>query len=379
MRVLLAINTLSTGGAEVFTAALANALSRCGCNVVVYLYAGVLDAKGKALAHGLSQNGIRIVTPNARTSGAKLLAIPGLARLIASFQPDIVHSNLEQTDFMIAVASRLVGRRRFKLVRTLHSVYAIKSLPSIMHRWLISVFDAHVACGEVVLRQYPYMGDSGNRIDNGIEIFNPPEKVRGELRAALNIPAHSLVLVNIGSFDRRNGTLPKAQDVIVDALSKVENSNLVVLFLGDGEERSILEARAETLGVLPRLKFLGRVVDVPAYLAMCDLVLMPSRFEGLPLGAIEAACAGKPLIVSDIEQFVPFERAAITVPAEDVTALARVMDACVDQLPALTATAEALVAEYSERFSIDTTSQRYIDLYRKLLGADLQHIKSVAS
>lgn len=368
MKVLLAINTLSTGGAEVFTAALARTLQRQGCEVVVFLYAGILDAKGAALAEALQSVGVSIVTPNARTPQTKVLAVLTLARLIALFRPDIIHSHLEQSDFMVALATRLQIRRRFKLVRTLHSIYAIKSLPPMLHRWLVQIFDAHVACGETVLRQYPHMGDTAYRIDNGIELFSLPENARSSLRASLNISEQARVLINVGSFDRRNGTLPKAQDVIVAALANLQRNDVIACFVGDGEERAHIEAQAHALGVYEFTRFVGRVTDVPAYLAMGDIVLMPSRFEGLPMGAIEAACAGMPLMVSDIPQFRPFSQVAVSVAVDNATALAEAINAALPQLTEMQVRAQQFSRECSVRFSIETTAQRYLELYRDLIA-----------
>ena len=67
---------------------------------------------------------------------------------------------------------------------------------------------------------------------------------------------------------------------------------------GDGPERAALEARARDLGVDARVSFLGYRNDVGALLAVCDLVVLPSLYEGLPVSLLEAMAARKPVIAT---------------------------------------------------------------------------------
>lgn len=365
MKVLLAINSLSTGGAEVFTAALARGLRRAGCEVLLYLYAGALDSKGQALLERLQGDGIRVITPNARRPWQKILAVAQLASLIRHFRPDVVHSHLEQTDFMVSVACVLAGEYRLRKIRTIHNVYAIKSLPAFVHRWLAGTFASTVACGQVVAREYPYMGAQARCIENGIELERASPASGLTLRRQLGIADDTMALVVIGSFDLRNGILQKAQDTVVDALALVKTADLVICFLGDGDQRAKVEHCARDNNVYDRCRFPGRVIDVPAYLAMADAVLMPSRFEGLPIGAIEAVCAGKPLIISDIDQLQPFLTPAVCVATvDDSVSLANAIDRMSEQRHAFLAHAQACVHDFSLRFDIDASSQKYLDLYR---------------
>lgn len=369
MKILLAINSLSTGGAEVFTAALARALRRAGCEVVLFLYAGILDEKGVLLAEQLNNEGIRVVSVNASSSKKKLpakemLAVLSLAKLMMRFRPDVVHSHLEQTDFIVAIACTLLPVHSFRRVRTVHNVCASRSLPALAHRWLERKFDVTVACGEVVAREYPFMGSRGQCIENGIdvEIANAGQGIG--LRERLGISPEARILVSVGSFDLRKGILQKAQDITVDAMVMVKADDVVVCFLGDGEMRMAIEERAKRHNVFDKCRFVGKVVDVAIYLAIADAVLMPSRFEGLPIGAIEAACAGKPLVLSSIPQFQPFATPAANVATvDDAMALALAIDATLNTLESARQEATALAPVFRDRFCIDITARKYRDLY----------------
>jgi glycosyltransferase involved in cell wall biosynthesis len=78
-----------------------------------------------------------------------------------------------------------------------------------------------------------------------------------------------------------------------------------------------LRQLADKLGIASRVEFLGSVDNPEAYMREADLLLMPSRFEGFGLAALEAQLAGLPVVaspavspevvVSDGVEFVPLE------------------------------------------------------------------------
>jgi len=68
------------------------------------------------------------------------------------------------------------------------------------------------------------------------------------------------------------------------------------VWAGEGSLEGELRARARALDVEHAVCFLGRRADVPDLLAAADLFVLPSRFEGLPLVALEAMAAGLPVI-----------------------------------------------------------------------------------
>ena len=66
----------------------------------------------------------------------------------------------------------------------------------------------------------------------------------------------------------------------------------ILLLVGDGQLREDLEKLAFELGISNNVRFFGFREDIPSILQASDLVIMPSRFEGLAISAIEAQCSG---------------------------------------------------------------------------------------
>jgi glycosyltransferase involved in cell wall biosynthesis len=72
------------------------------------------------------------------------------------------------------------------------------------------------------------------------------------------------------------------------------------LCVGDGDLLQDLKDRARVLGVEDRVSWLGFRTDIDELLGSCDLVVLPSLYEGFPLALIEAMAAGKPVVATDI-------------------------------------------------------------------------------
>ena len=55
------------------------------------------------------------------------------------------------------------------------------------------------------------------------------------------------------------------------------------VLVGDGEQRSTFESQVANLGLEQNFLFLGRRADIPEILGCCDIAVLPSRAEGLPM------------------------------------------------------------------------------------------------
>ncbi|MUT94720.1 MAG: glycosyltransferase [Subdoligranulum sp.] len=75
-------------------------------------------------------------------------------------------------------------------------------------------------------------------------------------------------------------------------------SDAVLLIVGDGPERAVLEQQAQSLGVADRVIFVGAVppAEVPRYYALGDVFVSASTSEAQGLTYIEAMAAGLPLL-----------------------------------------------------------------------------------
>ncbi len=75
--------------------------------------------------------------------------------------------------------------------------------------------------------------------------------------------------------------------------------DMVLLWIGEGEERSALEARAQEKK-LKNVIFADFTDEIPKYLSAADIYLSTSRREGLPMALLEACSMGVPIVASDV-------------------------------------------------------------------------------
>jgi glycosyltransferase involved in cell wall biosynthesis len=134
-------------------------------------------------------------------------------------------------------------------------------------------------------------------IPNGIDTgrFCVREKVREQIRRELGLHDR-FVLGYIGRLNEE-----KNPSYLLDTLQAILPiyPNACLLLAGEGKLRESLEKRAAELKVQDHILFFG-VTDKPweLYWAM-DVFLFPSLFEGLGIAAVEAQCAGLPLVCSE--------------------------------------------------------------------------------
>lgn len=74
-----------------------------------------------------------------------------------------------------------------------------------------------------------------------------------------------------------------------------------LLIVGDGPERDTLMRAAAKLPCCDRIRFLGQRRDVPQLLAASDLLLLPSRWEGMPNVVMQAMASGLPVLAAEVE------------------------------------------------------------------------------
>ncbi len=74
-----------------------------------------------------------------------------------------------------------------------------------------------------------------------------------------------------------------------------------LLLVGEGPLRDELERLAARLGIAPKVHFAGQRSDVPDLLTAADLLVLPSRWEGMPNVVLEAMAAGLPIVATDVE------------------------------------------------------------------------------
>jgi glycosyltransferase involved in cell wall biosynthesis len=160
-------------------------------------------------------------------------------------------------------------------------------------------------------------------------------------------------------------TPEKGLDVMLDALSHLDDLPITLSVIGDGRARPGLESRAATAGTGARIRWHGRVPDAGPLFPAFDLFVLSSRTEGTPMVLFEAMAAGVPIVATAVGGVpdVVSDEEAILVPAEDPRSLAEAIREAVLHPEAAAARARAARTRLEERFGLGAWVGRYRDVY----------------
>lgn len=101
----------------------------------------------------------------------------------------------------------------------------------------------------------------------------------------------------MANFDRVKG-----HRILLRAMPKIlkKMPNVKFLLTGSGEDREYIKKRVKKLKIQDKVIFLGVLENTARVISKCDLIVLPSLSEGLPIIIIEAMLLGKPVIASNV-------------------------------------------------------------------------------
>jgi len=170
----------------------------------------------------------------------------------------------------------------------------------------------------------------------------------------------------------------KGFDILVEAFSRcaTKHSDWSLVILGEGPQRTRLEAAAAELGIGDRVHLVGQVREPDTILKGADLFVLSSRYEGFPNALVEAMACELPVVSTDCSSGGPRDIIrdgvdGILVPPRDVEALASAMDRLMADQDGRQRLGKS-AAEVVERFSTTRVMKVWDDLLAGI--AKLSHV-----
>jgi len=365
-KILQLIDGLNIGGAEVLLVDLVRGSKEAGYDVSVgYSTYGPLEKNLVALEISC--------TRLPRLGRVDPILLLRMCQLILREKPDIVHTHLFKSDLHGRLAARLCGVP--VVISTSHNndVWARRFPLGSFYGFTAKLTDKVIAVSnEVREYQIQYTGISPHKIiviDNGVNVqrFANQEDAGLSLRHEFQISVGAPLIGIIGRLQpqKDHENFLKAA---VQIRSKLPDARFLVV--GDGPLREELLAQAQTLGLGSSVIFCGIRQDIPAVMAAIDLLVISSKWEGLPVTLLEGMAARRPIVstaVGGVPNVVADGQAALLVPSEDSLALA---NACLKILqdPALAQSlAQAGYERVKNQFSLDAMIGKTLKLYEELL------------
>jgi glycosyltransferase involved in cell wall biosynthesis len=317
---------------------------------------------GGRLADDLKSAGIpRLRWPAVRSPGPVAMAEAlRLRALTDRIRPDVVHLHASKAGLAGRLGLRSLGlRSRMPVLFQPHgwSWLAVEGrLRSATLAWERAAArwtDLFLCVGEAEEQDGRAHGVRGRYavVHNGVDLerFRPAgDESRAAARDRLGLPRTAPLAVCVGRLTKQKG-----QDVLLavwpDIRRRCPDAHLALV--GDGDLRPTLEA-----GAGPGVTFAGAVDDVRDWLAAADVVVLPSRWEGLSLTVLEAFAVGRGVVVSDVPGLAEVVAPGVgaRVPRADRAALA---DAVVARLldPGLARREGAAAVRHAATFDLRRT------------------------
>jgi glycosyltransferase involved in cell wall biosynthesis len=360
------IGALAAGGAERFVVDLVRQLSKMGRRVELVVLSRRRDEAGGEMAKSLASDGVPIeVGPTVRV---RFRTMAWYARTIRARRDAIVHLHTTNTELVHYLTRPIVGDVG-GLVRTVHNtVLPDSGLSGFAFRHLPA--QVSIACGSSAMERHrDHLRGQLLAIPNGVRFDWPIRSVElaEEARVELGLEPGLRHAVCVGRmFGESTREAQKGHDLLIEAWRRSDAHRHARLhLLGDGPLRGTLERMAAGDS---SIRFHGVRSDVSRWLTAADLFVMPSRWEGLPIAAIEAIGAGIPCLFSSIEPLRELGGPAVSISeVGDVDDLASRIRLLVEapSFPALES-----VREFRRRYGIERAASEYDGVYRSLVASE---------
>lgn len=229
-----------------------------------------------------------------------------LRRILRELRPDVVHTHSSKAGVLGRLASRSTGiGARVHTPHTFAFLFgamfspASRALFRAVEKELGRSTQRFVAVSEdeaATFRAAGFVPEAKLRVvPNGIEVPRWRDAAPLE-RAELSLPPAAPVAAVVGLLN-----VAKGQDLALRALALPGLEDVHLLVVGHGELAAEYERLAASLGVASRSRFLGWREDVPRLLRTADLLLLPSRWEGMPYIVLEAMAARLPVVAARVD------------------------------------------------------------------------------
>jgi glycosyltransferase involved in cell wall biosynthesis len=296
-RVALAITDLDPGGAEKALVELATRLDRSRFEPVVYCLTPLPPAEAASCVPPLKQAGVEVHDLGMRSWRDLPQALARWQVLLQRQKPLLLQTFLFHANLVGRWAARRAGVRRV--------ISGIRvAEPRRWHRWADRLtgrlVDRYVCVSHAVARfsrqQARLPQEKLVVIPNGIDLAKYPPAVDRSPPAGL--PPGRRLAVCVGRLDRQKG-LDWLLTAAPQWLARLPDCDLVLV--GKGPEQPRLQRLARRLGIDDRVCFAGWRDDVPEILAASDLLVLPSRWEGMPNVVLEAMASHRPVLAARVE------------------------------------------------------------------------------
>lgn len=364
MNILFVIVTLEGGGAQKLLNDLAPRLNQTDrCEILAF------SKKDDRFSETLRKNRVKVsFVPNNVKKGFETLRY--IDKFIEQGNFDIVHSHLFPALYYCSVLKR-VKYKDLPFIYTEHNTDNRRRHIRWMRpleKWIYDPYDFIISISEetfLALAKWIGITEEKKRkfcvINNGIPVkdcFNAATYSRTDI--GFNITEDDILLCMIGSF-----TEQKNHKFMVAVMERLP-ANYKLLLLGEGMLKGQIEELVKERKLEGRVFFMGFRNDVASIIKASDIVVIPSKWEGFGLVAVEAMACGRPVVCSDVPGLNSVVGdAGIKAKPESVDAFITALDKAAIEAGEKCTRDKCI--DQAKKCDIDVMKNCYLKLYQKCL------------
>ncbi|WP_397537764.1 glycosyltransferase family 4 protein [Rummeliibacillus pycnus] len=289
-------------------------------------------------------------------------AIIEIRKRLKSFQPDLVAMHSSKAGVIGRIAAKSLG---IPTVFTVHG-WSFSEGVSKMKRLILEKVEKYLAKHTskiITVSTYDYqlalqrklvLQEKMETIHNGIPTQKTTEKISN------NTP----LIIMIARF-----ATPKRQDLLIQALSNMQEIPWKLILIGDGPNREQNEKRKNDQNLQDRISFLGVRNDVERFLEQADINVLLSDYEGLPLVIIESMRACIPTIASNVggvSELIIDQHSGLLVD-NSISGIQKAITLLIENISLRKQLGDNSRATFEKHFTIDTMYAKTIQVYQEVI------------
>lgn len=302
MNILFVCNGLAGGGAEKLLSELLPIMKeqyKIRCDILI------LHNKNEKYIEYLQSKGISIcVVPE--TCKTIICKYNYIWHYMVKGNYDLIHANLFPAFYFCSIIRILHRKTSPKMIMTEHStdnhrrhIKILRPLEKIIY----SSYEKNICISNKTKDNLIKWLKPGNKnhnkfivINNGINIEKYVNAIGLERRILFpGIEDNDILICMIGSFREA-----KNHATLIKTMRRLPEKYKLVL-AGEGPLELKIKKMTEEFNLEKRVVFLGYRSDIDRIIKTADVIVVPSKWEGFGLSAVESMASGKPVIVSEVE------------------------------------------------------------------------------
>ncbi len=296
-RLAFVITELEPGGAERCLVELVTRLNPSKYSPLVISLATEPAADKQVLVARLKDAGISTAFLGFNRGWDYFAAVRRLTEILQAEQIELVQTFLFHAN---VVGVKAAAAAKVPHIFTGMRVADPRKWRLMIERWAASQAGRFVCVSQNVAEAYRWAGFDSQKlvvIPNGIELsrFEFPPANNANL---LGLAADRRAILFVGRLDKQKG-LDRFFHELPAIFRALPNHDLVLV--GTGPLKESLVRLATRLRIADRVHFLGWQPDATPLIAAADMLVLPSRWEGMPNVVLEAMAAGKPVVATQAE------------------------------------------------------------------------------